>query len=136
MSSSGILHVGRCLCLFCGSRVGQKLPCQISADVSGALTPQTEVLGCLFSSQCQANIFFHSITPKVQEIQGADGGEEERRGGKARLALKELISGTAELTTCIWTSARPRDCASVSHSLLDAISQDPCPSPEQEADQK
>lgn len=70
----------------------QKFPCQISADVTGATTPQTEILGCLFISQWQENVFVHSITPKVQETQGADGGEKERRG-EAGLALKEPISG-------------------------------------------
>lgn len=80
MSSSWLLHVERHYCLFRGSRVGQKLPCQISADVIGAVTPQKKVLGCLFSSQWQENIFVHRITPKVQETQGADGGEKEGRG--------------------------------------------------------
>lgn len=113
VSPSWLLHVERCLCLFCGSRVGQKLPCQISADVTGAITPQTKVLGCSFSPEWQGNIFVHSTTPKVQETQGADGGERERRGSRARLALQGLISGVAELTTCVWTSARTPDRASL-----------------------
>lgn len=54
-------------------------PCQISADVIGAVTLQTKVLGCLFSTRWQGNIFVHSIMPKVQETQGADG--EEKGGG-------------------------------------------------------
>lgn len=95
--------------------MGQKenIPCQISADMIRAVTLWTKVLGCLFSTRWQGNIFVHSIMPKVQETQGADGGEKEGGGKKKSLALKEPISGIADLTTCIWTSAQTMDYTSV-----------------------
>lgn len=137
MSASLILHIERHLCLFCFGTMGQKekTPSQISDDMIRAITLRTKALGCLFSGWWQGNIFVHSIMPKVQETQGADGGEKaggekKKKPGIERTDIRRSGLDNMHLDKC-------PDCGlRVSHSLLGAISQYPCPSLEQNAAQK
>lgn len=71
----------------------------------------------------------------MQETQGADGGEKVGRGKKSQAGIERADIRHSRVDN-MRLDKRPDPGLHVSHSLLDAISQYPYPSPEQKADQK